>query len=285
MQGVGASIGDALGDAFEAAKQGASDLTRNLQRSDLLRDIGRGAAEVGEIVKETAVDLSERVGNEWDKATHGRPARRDRGGRDQPSEQSGSRRMLGNMPPGCFCDMRGYACPMHRGRELWRYSQDYRLHVEHNVDPSNMGQRATGIAGEASDEPPPKSSPRQPPSTSPRGARSTSGFQQGQRSKEEIEKLDEAFATLLGMGFDPARINAVLKLHSSVERATNALLDDPTAMPGGGSPGAPRVSADVYVGGGGAIRQHRRPAIAAGAATASIGASQRQYPVVTSGID
>ena len=57
--------------------------------------------------------------------------------------------MLGNMPPGCFCDMRGYSCPLHRGRELWRFSKDYQLHVAHNVDPNNPGQRATGIAGEA----------------------------------------------------------------------------------------------------------------------------------------
>ena len=97
-QGFGASFGEALGDAWDAAKQGASDLSHHLQRNEIVRDLGRGAAEVGEIVKETAVDLSERVGHEWDKATNGNePRRRDRGGQRSP-EQSGSRRMTGNMP-------------------------------------------------------------------------------------------------------------------------------------------------------------------------------------------
>jgi hypothetical protein len=262
FQGMGSSIGDVIGDALVSARQATANLADNLareaRRNEVLRGIGDTAGEVGELVKEGALDLSERVGNEWQKVTEKVSGEDDSGRRER---EQGSRRMLGNMPPGCFCDMRGYSCPMHRGRELWRFSKDYQLHVEHNVDPNNPGERATGIAGEAAPGTNPNADPRPPPSRSAggrvgggSGGGSGSGasreYAYGRgRSREELEKLDEAFATLLAMGFDPKRVSKVLELHGSVERATHALLDDPTALSSNQqtSPPPPRVSSDSYV--------------------------------------
>ncbi|KOO24342.1 hypothetical protein Ctob_006880 [Chrysochromulina tobinii] len=139
-EGPGASFADGAGDFFDAVK--------------------KGAGELAEGIKETTLSLTEKVGQEVEKVTRQwdgkdeeqrqpQPGWQQRSGdsRKVTDEVSGSRRMLGNMPPGCFCDMRGYACPIHRGQEAWRFSQDFRSHVQHNVDPDNASARAVGIAG------------------------------------------------------------------------------------------------------------------------------------------
>ena len=40
---------------------------------------------------------------------------------------------------------------VHRGREQWRFAQDFDNHLKMNVDPSSMGEKATGIAGRGGD--------------------------------------------------------------------------------------------------------------------------------------
>ena len=34
-----------------------------------------------------------------------------------------------NMPEGCYCDMRGWTCPLHKGHEKWRQSHVFTQHV------------------------------------------------------------------------------------------------------------------------------------------------------------
>lgn len=146
-EGTGASIGDAIGDAVVSVTTGAANLAENIareaRRNDVLRNMGDAAADVGDMIKNTTAELGERVGQEWQKA-----ASKISGEPPPPPQGGGNRRMLGNMPPGCFCDMRGYACPLHRGREAWRTSADFKHHVAHNVDPERAGSKATGIAGD-----------------------------------------------------------------------------------------------------------------------------------------
>ena len=214
MQGPLSSFGEAIGDAIDSVKAVTSNVADNVGReiakNDILRKVGDGVADVAESIKEGAADLSERVGNEWEKATaklddRGRPVLSDPKSRDDEDNEKGSRRMLGSMPPGCFCDMRGYACPMHRGREAWRFTKDFQLHVEQNVDPEHAGARATGIAGDADvsagkpgeqRSPGSSSASTSPSSRTPRVA-DDGGLVFGGPSREEIEKKDAAFATLV----------------------------------------------------------------------------------------
>ena len=246
------SVGDVIGDALVSVKQATTSLTQELSKSEVLRDVGDMMKETAQGVGEGLSDLSERVGNEWQRASDKlQGEERRQSGSGNGGGSSGSRRMLGKMPPGCFCDMRGYACPMHRGREQWRFSDDFKQHVETNVDPSNMGTKATGIAGAAAvpisrtptTRPAPSSAA---PPSAPAPTASTASGRFANRSPEDVAKLDEAFATLLAMGFDADRIGQVLVSHRSVEGATNALLDDPHSTeppsPGGAPPAHPGVA-------------------------------------------
>lgn len=150
-EGAGASISEALSDAVVSVTTGAATIAdkigREARRNETLRSMGEAVTDVGDMLKHTTSDLGERVGHEWNKATS-KITGDDRQPDASAADDKRNRRMLGNMPPGCFCDMRGYACPLHRGREAWRTSADYQLHVAHNVNPENAGQKATGIAGE-----------------------------------------------------------------------------------------------------------------------------------------
>ena len=106
------SLGEMVGDMVVSAKNAVGDmkegLAREARRGEGLGAIGQNLAKMGESIKEGAIDLGERAVNEWNKASD---RISESGGRadGQRREKSGERRMLGNMPPGCFCDMRGYA--------------------------------------------------------------------------------------------------------------------------------------------------------------------------------
>ena len=58
-------LGDAIGDAIDSVKQVASDLKDNLDRevkkNDTLEKFGRSMSELGENIKETTLDISERA--------------------------------------------------------------------------------------------------------------------------------------------------------------------------------------------------------------------------------
>jgi hypothetical protein len=261
-EGVSSSIGDKIGDAVVSMRNAAGRMADNLER-DISRGEGVGAIpgklnELGENIREGAAELSERVGNEWDKAADKvregdrRSSRGSRGERydDRPREsRSGERRMLGNMPPGCFCDMRGFACPLHRGREAWRNSHDYQTHVSHNLD-SEAGQLAHGIAGRSG-------SPEGRGSAAcgtPGGGGGGSGGPGSRPSTDtatDSEMLDHAMAQLVTMGFDPDRVARALSMNKgSVEHATNALLDNADLIGGASAPAAapPRVSSELFLG-------------------------------------
>ena len=182
------SIGDAIGDAVVSVRNGAVNMAENISRearqNDALRGMGEAVADVGDMLKNTTADLSERVTHEWQRATSkitGEPH----------DATAGNRRMLGNMPPGCFCDMRGYACPLHRGREAWRTSTGYQSHMAHNVDPKNAGEKATGIAGKSVPENARRAAP-----PSPTVARDGS-LSNRARSSGDAAKFDEIFAQLI----------------------------------------------------------------------------------------
>ena len=261
-------------------KQVASDLKDNLDRevkkNDTLEKFGRSMSELGENIKETTLDISERVGNEVQKATSkltGTDEDNDAASRASTSSRErenndtdgGSRRMIGSMPPGCFCDMRGYACPLHRGKEAWRFSHDFQVHVRHNVDPQNASEKAVGLTGgdaavisevvnaayeagaQAEREPRASSQValRQPAPSGGGGV----GAASNQSEDGQREQLDEIMAQLVGMGFDPERVAKALERHPNLEAATHALLDDPSAVePSAPSP-PPRVPSDVFLGG------------------------------------
>ena len=187
---------------------------RELNKHDVLRDLGT-------IVSDTTTDLGQRVGHEWTKvtetvsevtATVSEQVSKINLGGEGGGEPAGSRRMLGDMPPGCFCDMRGYACPLHRGREAWRYSHDFKHHVENNIDPSNMGEKAIGLADPA-DVPPSVPGARvaaTPPvpalidmsedtGSSDAAASGGGGGYAAGKSAAEVARLDEAYAILISM--------------------------------------------------------------------------------------
>ena len=286
----GASLGDSFGDAIDSVKRAASELTENIQRearkNDTLDKLGRSMSEIGENVKDATLDLTDRIGHEVNKATRkwdgdedehpSSSSRRQQSGRDsgssrrgggEDSEGPGSRRMLGNMPPGCFCDMRGYACPLHRGQEAWRFSQDFQSHVRHNVDPENASAKAVGIAGgdakiikevvasavavERTPGALPTSRPPQPPEHDPFPGAAPPGGGGGRAASASQDELDSVMAQLVAMGFDPERVAQALLHAPSLEQATNLLLDDPHSSeppPCGREPSPPpRVNADTFL--------------------------------------
>jgi len=72
--------------------------------------------------------FDERRGSGSSNNAWGRARRAFSMGDDSPPRSQSS------LPENCFCDMRGFACPRHRGREKWRQNHDYKIHVEHNID-------------------------------------------------------------------------------------------------------------------------------------------------------
>lgn len=56
------------------------------------------------------------------------------------------------MPEGCYCDMRGWACPLHKGHEKWRQSHVFTQHVAYN-DPNAAEVTDSGAAQPAAAQP------------------------------------------------------------------------------------------------------------------------------------
>ena len=119
--------------------------------------------------------------------------------REKEKERDGMRRQnMSGLPDGCFCDMRGFDCPLHRGREKWRLHQDYQIHVQYNINSQQ----------ERDDE-------------SEANARTASA----ESSVKPDTRRDEDMAQLLAMGFDPRRIRKALERFSSLPQAS-----DPAVM-------------------------------------------------------
>mmetsp|Transcript_1909 Transcript_1909/g.6274 ORF Transcript_1909/g.6274 Transcript_1909/m.6274 type:complete len:163 (+) Transcript_1909:35-523(+) len=107
------SVGAKVGEAF-------SDLAVSVRKvADRVLDDG-GTNRGGR--------FDERRGSGSSNNAWGRARRAFSMGDDSPPRSQSS------LPENCFCDMRGFACPRHRGREKWRQNHDYKIHVEHNVD-------------------------------------------------------------------------------------------------------------------------------------------------------
>ena len=126
-EGVSSSIGDALSDLTVSVKKAGEKIMDEHARREVIDKVKDHANAANRKVDE----LVEKAKEVIDAAASAA---------DPPPRRSTS-----GMPDGCFCDMRGFACPKHRGREKWRQSQDYAIHVQHNLG----GQAADGGADDA----------------------------------------------------------------------------------------------------------------------------------------
>jgi len=177
------SLGAKMGEAF----------------SDLAVSVRRAA---GNVLDDPAVSKqAAEAGKTWEKA------KKAVFGEEEPDDD---RRVASGLPANCFCDMRGFACPRHRGREKWRLAQDYKLHVKHNVEADgSSSETALGGGGKL--------------------AGATFGADVIQRAQDAagIAARDADMAQLVQMGFDPDKVARALAKHKTLVAATNALLDDP----------------------------------------------------------
>ena len=129
--------------------------------------------------------LSERAKQSWEKA------------KVEWEKMNEQQKNTSGMPEGCFCDMRGWACPKHRGKEKWRQSHVVKIHEAYNG--GDGGAASNGAASDA--------------------------------AAEDNTHLDELMAQLMTMGFEPERITQALTRHRDLESAIEFLLDSPEPPP------------------------------------------------------
>ena len=101
-EGATSVIGDAWDDLVTSVKRAA----------EKIRDANDDGSD-GPTLSERAKQSWEKAKVEWEKMN------------EQQKNTSG-------MPEGCFCDMRGWACPKHRGKEKWRQSHVVKIHEAYN---------------------------------------------------------------------------------------------------------------------------------------------------------
>ncbi|KAL1523057.1 hypothetical protein AB1Y20_018017 [Prymnesium parvum] len=220
-ESFGSSLGEKIGDAVTTVAQAAGNLKEQLERearkNDALDKLGSKFNNLGESIRQT--DAGNVIQKEWAKVTSAASKaieeRRLAAEREKDQARSHSK-----MPPGCYCDMRGYPCPMHKGHEKWRTSTVYQQHLLYNSDGKEEGARQSS-SGQSS-------------------ANGASG--------KDSAELDEMLAQLVSMGFDPERVVEVLSKHKSLQSATNALLDapEPERQPPPADP--PRVAISEFIG-------------------------------------
>lgn len=194
-ESFGSSFGETLGDVATAAKNAAANLKEQIGRNDALEKLGSKLNDVGESIKQT--DMGNSVQKEWKKVTAGttKMLEERRLAAEIEKERSKSH---SKMPPGCYCDMRGFACPLHKGHEKWRTGQVYQQHLKHNLG-GNDSSAAVGGGSSGGDE--------------ARGG-SNRGDGAGDATSTEV---DEMMAQLVGMGFDPERVRSVLSEHKTLQ--------------------------------------------------------------------
>lgn len=178
--GVGSSLGDAFNDLAVSVKNVAGKLVDESKRKEIVSSLQSKISEAGETLEKVKKDTSKAFEHAMRKDERG-------------TNTSG-------MPDGCFCDMRGYACPKHRGREKWRQDRVYQQHIQHNF----CGEVAAG-GGEDED-----------------GA----AVYAANAAVADRLKADEDMAKLIAMGFDPDKVQRALKEHSTLDDAMNSLLDE-----------------------------------------------------------
>jgi len=177
------SVGAKVGEAF----------------NDLAVSVRRAA---GAVLEDPAVSKKAAEANKtWQKAKHAMF-----GDEDSDDDRRGSSRL----PDNCFCDMRGFACPRHRGREKWRFGHDFKLHVQHNVDSTgSASETALGAGSKLA------------------GATFGEDVIKQAQAAAGLASRDADMAQLVQMGFDPTKVAEALVKHTTLDAATNALLDDP----------------------------------------------------------
>ena len=166
-EGATSVIGDAWDDLVTSVKRAA----------EKIRDANDDGSD-GPTLSERAKQSWEKAKVEWEKMN------------EQQKSTSG-------MPEGCFCDMRGWACPKHRGKEKWRQSHVVKIHEAYNG--GDGGAAANGAASDA--------------------------------AAEDNTHLDALMAQLMTMGFEPERITQALTRHRDLESAIQFLLDSPEPPP------------------------------------------------------
>ena len=166
-EGATSVIGDAWDDLVTSVKRAA----------EKIRDANDDGTD-GPTLSERAKQSWEKAKVEWEKMN------------EQQKNTSG-------MPEGCFCDMRGWACPKHRGKEKWRQSHVVKIHEAYNG--GDGGAAANGAASDA--------------------------------AAEDNTHLDALMAQLMTMGFEPERITQALTRHRDLESAISFLIDSPEPPP------------------------------------------------------
>lgn len=204
-EGFGSSLGETLGDVAASVKLAAANLKEQISRSDAIDKIQNKLSDVGDTLKRTEVGAAvqkefQKVAAATSKAVE---ERRLMAEREKQRSRSHSK-----MPPGCYCDMRGYACPLHKGNELWRSGHVYQQHIKHNVEKANGGSTSASPdgGGTTSDQGPRRNGEE----------RSSAGNGQSGGSVSQSE-VDEMMAQLVSMGFDPERVISVLSEHKSLQ--------------------------------------------------------------------
>lgn len=162
--GFGAAMTDAFNDMAVSVKKVATKFVEETKRKEIMSNVQSKVNEAGEAVEKAKKDAAKALEQAMRKDERG-------------TNTSG-------MPEGCFCDMRGFACPKHRGREKWRCERVYQQHIRHNVDGEAAAEGAPSAAAE-----------------------SGNGAAQAERLK-----ADEDMAKLIAMGFDPQRVARALEV-------------------------------------------------------------------------
>ena len=162
------------------------------------------------------------------------------------------------MPEGCYCDMRGWACPLHKGNEKWRQSHVFTQHVAYN-DPTaaEAAESVEAARSRGGAQPAAATLPR----TGDSDAAAADHAVQRAVAMAAAERADHV-ETLAAMGFPADAARAALQKYHSLAGATNALLDGehfegvPERSPASAASGAgsssqepARVESAVFLGG------------------------------------
>ena len=127
-EGVGVGVGEALGDMATAVKRTTDRMVEEAKKSEMVSRLGNQVEQITKDVRgegksqggcfTSAPFLPVATGSPWHL-----PARA--GG----WSDDGRGKNTSNMPEGCYCDMRGWTCPLHKGHEKWRQSHVFTQHV------------------------------------------------------------------------------------------------------------------------------------------------------------
>ena len=256
-EGVGVGVGEALGDMATAVKRTTDRMVEEAKKSEVVNRLGN---QVEQMTKDVRGESKSQGG--FTTSTLLRGPQAHLGARHPPARaggwgDDGKGKNTSNMPEGCYCDMRGWACPLHKGNEKWRQSHVFTQHVAYN-DPT-AAQAAESV--EAA-----RSRGGAQPVAATDGAAATDAAAADHAVQRAVamaaaERADHV-ETLAAMGFPADAARAALQKYHSLAGATNALLDGehfegvPERAPASAAGGAgsssqepARVESAVFLGG------------------------------------